>query len=126
MTDLKLDAPVVTAGSTVLVRAVLHNFGNARSEGVRVRLTADNRLGPEDTVNLPPGEDVPVVFRQQFAAPGDHLVEVAIDDDPLARDNERYMVVPVRESLNVLLVNGHYRSEPYEAETDYLAQALHR
>jgi len=124
VTDLKLDAPVVTSGSVVLVRAVLHNFGATPSEGVRVRLTADSRLGPEETVDLPPAEDVPVVFRQQFTGPGDHIVEVAIDEDPLALDNHRWMVVPVRESLNVLLVDGQYRSEPYEAETDYLAQAL--
>ncbi|MGO9470052.1 MAG: BatA domain-containing protein [Isosphaeraceae bacterium] len=124
VTDLKLDAPVVTTGSMVTVRAVLHNYGAARSEGVRVRLTADNRLGPEETVDLPPAEDVPVVFRQQFTAPGDHFIEIAIDDDPLALDNHRWMVAPVRESVNVLLVDGHYRSEPYESETDYLAQAL--
>jgi hypothetical protein len=34
------------------------------------------------------------------------------------------MVVPVREALKVLLVDGHFKSEPYQAETDYLAQAL--
>jgi hypothetical protein len=124
VTDLKLDAPVVTVGSTLLVRAVVHNFGATRPEGVRVRVTADNRLGPEETIDVAPGEDVPVVFRQQFPTAGDHLVQVAIDDDPLAQDNARFMVVPVRESLNVLLIDGQYRSEPYEAETDYLAQAL--
>ena len=32
--------------------------------------------------------------------------------------------MPVRESLNVLLVDGHFKSEPFQAETDYLAQAL--
>ena len=32
--------------------------------------------------------------------------------------------MPVRESLSVLLVDGHFKSEPYQAETDYLAQAL--
>ena len=51
------------------------------------------------------------------------MVEVSIDDDPLATDNHRWLVVPVRESLNVLLVDGHSKSEPYQAETDYLAQA---
>ena len=34
------------------------------------------------------------------------------------------LVVPVRESLNVLLVDGQFKSEPFQAETDYLAQAL--
>ena len=47
-----------------------------------------------------------------------------MDNDPLALDDHRWLVVPVRESLNVLLVDGHFKSEPFQAETDYLAQAL--
>jgi hypothetical protein len=124
VTALGLEAPVVTVGSTVLVRAVLHNFGASRSNSVAARLTADSRLQPEESFDLPPGEEVPAVFRQQFNTPGDHLVEVSIDDDPLAEDNRRWLVVPVVESLSVLLVDGQYKSEPYQAETDYLAQAL--
>ena len=103
---------------------MVRNFGAVRADGVRVRLTVDGRLGPEQSVDLPPGEDLPVVFRQQFSTPGDHVVELSIDDDPLTLDNRRWLVVPVRESLNVLLVDGHFKSEPYQAETDYLAQAL--
>jgi von Willebrand factor type A domain/Aerotolerance regulator N-terminal len=124
VTDLKLDVPVVTVGSSVLIRASLRNFGGARADGVRARVTADGVLGLEEPFDLPPGEDVPAVFRQQFATPGDHLIEVFIDDDPLERDNHRWLVVPVRESLSILLVDGHFKSEPYQAETDYLAQAL--
>ena len=124
VTDLKLESPVVTVGSHVLVRAVLRNFGTNRADQVRVRLTADGLLGPQEIVDLPPGEDVPVVFPQQFTTAGDHQVEVSIDEDPLALDNKRWLVVPVRESIKVLLVDGHFKSEPYQAETDYLAQAL--
>jgi hypothetical protein len=124
VTALGLAAPVVTVGATVLVRAALHNFGSAMTDGVPARLTVDGRLGPEESVDLPPGEDVPVVFRQQFTTPGDHVVEVSIDNDPLALDNRRWLVVPVRESLSVLLVDGHYKAEPFQAETDYLAEAL--
>jgi hypothetical protein len=124
VTDLKLDVPVVTIGEPVLIRANLRNFGSKRADGIRARVTTDGILGLEEPFDLPPGEDVPAVFRQQFTTPGDHLVEVFIDDDPLERDNHRWLVVPVRESLNVLLVDGHFKSEPYQAETDYLAQAL--
>ncbi len=124
VTDLKLDAPVVTVGSRVLVSGVLRNFGGTPADGVRARLTVDNRLGPEAPEDLPPGEDHPVVFPLQFPSPGDHVVELTVDDDPLLLDNKRWLVVPVRESLNVLLVDGHFKSEPYQAETDYLAQAL--
>jgi von Willebrand factor type A domain/Aerotolerance regulator N-terminal len=124
VTELRLEEPVVTVGTPVLVRATVHNFGAATGEGVRVRLVADSHLGPEEAHDLPSGEDVAVVFRQQFSSPGDHLIEVNIDDDPLVLDNKRWLVVPVRESLNVLLVDGYYKAEPYQAETDYLAEAL--
>jgi von Willebrand factor type A domain/Aerotolerance regulator N-terminal len=124
ITDLRLNVPVVTVGADVLIQADLRNFGTARAEGVRARATADGMLGLEEPFDLPPGEDVKAVFRQQFSTQGDHLIEVFIDDDPLTLDNHRWLVVPVRESLNVLLVDGYFKSEPYQAETDYLAQAL--
>ena len=124
VTELRLEVPIVTVGTTALIRATIRNFGATRADGVRARVTADGRLGPEEPVDLVQNENVPIVFRQQFSTPGDHVVEVSIDDDPLERDNRRWLVVPVRESLNVLLVDGHFKSQPYQAETDYLAQAL--
>jgi hypothetical protein len=125
VTDLRLDMPVVTVGSSVLIRGVVHNFGGNEVAGIRPRLTIDGRVGPAaPPADLAPGEDLPVVFPQQFSAPGDYLVELILDDDALPLDNRRWLVVPVRESLNVLLVDGHFKPEPYQAETDYLAQAL--
>ncbi len=124
VTDLKVDVPVVTLGVPILIRATLRNFGTGRADGVRARVTADGILGLAEPFDLPAGQDVQALFRQQFNTAGDHLIEVFIDDDPLERDNHRWLVVPVRESLNVLLVDGHFKSEPYQAETDYLAQAL--
>jgi von Willebrand factor type A domain/Aerotolerance regulator N-terminal len=124
VTGLSLASPVVTVGTSVVLRTVVHNFGGSRADGVTVRLTADGRLGPEEVLDLPPAEDVPAVFRQQFTTPGDHVIEVSIADDPLNLDNRRFLVVRVREELKVLLVDGHFKSEPYQAETDYLAQAL--
>ena len=46
------------------------------------------------------------------------MVEVRIDDDPLPLDNHRWLAVPVREFLNVLLVDGDFKPEPFQAETD--------
>ncbi len=124
VTGLALASPVVTVGANVVLRAVVHNFGATRADGVAVRLTADDRLGPEEVLDLPAAEDVPTVFQQQFMTPGDHVIEVSITDDPLILDNRRWLVVRVREQLKVLLVDGHFKSEPYQAETDFLAEAL--
>jgi hypothetical protein len=125
VTDLRLNVPVVTVGSSVLLRGVVHNFGDKQADGVRARLIVDGRLGPSSPPgDLAPGEDLPVVFPQEFSAPGDHVVEFVLDEDALSLDDRHWLVVPVRESLNILLVDGHYKPEPYQAETDYLAQAL--
>src|SRR5262249_33712792 len=125
VTSLRLDTPIVTMGTPVLPTAVVRNFGPNKVEGSHVRLIVDGRIGPEQTVDLPVGEDVSIVFdRIAFNSPGDHAIEVRIDDDPLKLDNHRWQAVPVREFLNVLLVDGHFKSEPFQAETDYLAAAL--
>ncbi len=122
--DLRLGSPVVTVNSPVLVRAVVRNYGPVRKDNVGVRLVIDDALGPVERVDLPVGEDQPVVFNHTFASPGDHLVEVQLDPDPLPLDDRRRIAVPVREQLNVLLVDGHFKTEAFQAETDYLAQAL--
>lgn len=124
VTSLSVNTPIVTTGTPVLVRAVLRNHGPSKSDGLTVRLIVDGRFGPEETVDLPVGEDTPVVFNQTFSTPGDHLVEVTLDNDALKLDDRRWLSVPVREQVQVLLVDGHFKSEPYQAETDYLAQAL--
>jgi hypothetical protein len=124
VTDLKLNSPVVTVGTPALVRAVIHNYGPSRKDGVNVGLIVDGALGPERTVDLPVDEDQPVVFYHTFTTPGDHLIEVQIAGDPLKIDDRRRLAVPVREHVNVLLVDGHFKTEPFQAETDYLASAL--
>ena len=125
VTELRLRDPIITVDHSTIVRALIHNYGPNRVEGLRVRLMIDGRLGPEHSpLNLEVGEDQPAVFNVTFSTPGDHLVEVQIDDDPLKLDNRRWLAVPVHEHLNVLLVDGHFKPEPFQAETDYLAQAL--
>jgi hypothetical protein len=88
-------------------------------------LLIDGKIGPElPPVDLPVGNDVPVVFKPTFTTAGDHILELKIDDDPLPVDNRRSLAIPVKEALKVLLVDGHFKSEAFESETDYLAQAL--
>ncbi|MDG3005537.1 BatA domain-containing protein [Paludisphaera mucosa] len=121
---LSASPPVVTPGTTVVVTALVRNFGPSPFQGVRVRLTTDGRVGPEQVVDLPVGEDVPVVFNQQFPAPGDRVVEASIDEDSLPPDDRRLLVATVREAVRVLLVDGDFKTEAFQAETDFLAQAL--
>ena len=105
--------------------ATVHNFGPKTAYDVKARLLIDGQVGPEQSVpELAVGADTTFAFLPGFASAGDHLVEVRIDDDPLPLDNRRRLSIPVREALNVLLVDGHPQSESFQSETDYLAQAL--
>jgi hypothetical protein len=124
VTDVRIASPIVTLGASPAIQVAVRNFGPNKVSGGRVRLLIDGQMGPELPVDMAVGEEVPVVFTHTFGAPGDHLVEVQIDDDPLKLDNHRWMVVPVREFLRVLLVDGDPKTQVFQAETDYLSQAL--
>lgn len=124
VTDLRTDAAVATAATPGLVRATVRNFGPGRRDGLGVRLVVDGNLGPSESVDLAAGEDRSLGFAPAYAGTGDHLVEVRIDDDALKPDDRRWLSVPVRDQVSVLLVDGHYKSEPFQSETDYLAVAL--
>jgi len=124
--DLRLDAPLVTAGGPApRVIATVKNFAAATAYDVKARLSIDGQVGPDQSVpEIKAGEEGTFAFLPGFSSAGDHLVEVRIDDDALPTDNTRRLVVPVRDALNVLLVDGSPKSEPFAGETDYLVQAL--
>ncbi len=125
ITDLSLDAPVVTVGGPPpIVTATVKNFGRSQAPGVPVQLIVDGNLVEKQFADLAPGEERAISFATGFSAAGDHLIEVMIDDDPLKIDNHRWLALPVRDRLRVLLIDGDRKPEAFEAETDYLAQAL--
>jgi hypothetical protein len=125
--DLTLSSPIVTPSMnpTPVITATIREFGREAPDGSRVQLLVDGQVGPERIVFPRRGEDATAVFLYDFASPGDHVIEALIGDDPLKIDNHRWLAVPVRESLRVLLVDGDPKSDqPFHAETDFLAVAL--
>jgi hypothetical protein len=121
---LSLTSPVVTVGVPTNIRVQVRNFGPEPKPATRVQLVIDGQLGPEQTVDLSVSEPVTINFTQIFRSEGDHVVEAVIDEDPLGVDDRRRLVIPVKEKIRVLLVDGDLNPEPFQAETDYLAQAL--
>jgi hypothetical protein len=147
VTNLYLGEPLALVGSLNSVTAVLHNFGTAEREQVKVNLLV-GRARPEPEEGKPAGEpfslkvlqqelvavpagttgnpqtDVSVTFPITFTAPGEYVVQVKTDSDALDLDNVRSLVVTVRESVPVLLVNGKPAAEPDDQATHHLAVAL--
>jgi hypothetical protein len=74
-------------------------------------------LLPEETKQLEP-------LRYTFHEKGPHRVIARLKSDALQLDNERALVVDVREAVDVLLVDGEPKTEKWESETDFLQLAL--
>jgi hypothetical protein len=144
VTNLVLADPLVLSHSLNAATATIHNFGSTAREQVRVDLLVgrgrpseeEAKTGSPDVepfalhvqqqqlLNIPAGAAVPVTFPLEFAAPGEYVVQVQIEDDALPLDNRRSLAVTVRDSVSVLLVNGKPAAEHDEQAAHHVAVAL--
>ena len=128
--DLALADPIATTGHDTLFQAVLHNFGDTRTD-VPVRAVVRKAgADAEEAMDLPPvrelkgGEEVRVTFKYKFPDPGDYVVRFETDHDGLESDDARRVVVTVKDEVPVLLVNGKPAGEAYDQAAQYVSTAL--
>lgn len=141
VTNLALGDALVIAGGRTTVSATIHNYGTADRHGVLVeflvarvgdtpdRGKADGGVNMQpvrpETIDLPAGgTGQTVTFAHSFTEPGEYVVQVRVEPDALEQDNTRSLVVRVRETVPVLLVNGRPEPEPTRQATYHLARAL--
>ena len=55
---------------------------------------------------IQPGETVTRQFQTIFGLPGNHVIELSISDDSLMVDNRRWCSIKIKQSQQVLLVDG--------------------
>jgi hypothetical protein len=77
-----------------------------------------------DIIAVAPGEPRSIDFGYKFPSPGTYVVQVKLDADPLELDNVRSMVLTVKDTIPVLLVNGKPTPDRFERATEYLKLAL--
>ena len=113
------------AGVPLMVNAMVKNFGpdTARNVQLKVRTNfydpeLEQTASPEQlrpkvdelpTVlinEIEPGQTVTRSVQVLFPKPGRHVVEAALQDDPVAVDNRRWCVMDFPEGEPVLLVDG--------------------
>ena len=85
------------------LEAVVHNFGRQSKSRQAVELWIDGRRMEQKFVEVPPGGEVAAAFAYRFETPGDHAVEVRAPGDALEVDNVRYLSLPVRQAIRVLV-----------------------
>lgn len=122
--DLVAEESFAAVGRPVTLQATLRNYGSDAVPGQLAELYVDGRVAETRKIDLPAGGPVRADFRYTFQTAGDHDVELRLAADKLPIDNRRYLSVPVREELKVLLVNGRSSGKPAETATWYLEKSL--
>ncbi len=124
VTSVRTAASYAPLGRSVTVQAELKNFGRQNRDRQTVELLVDGRRVDSRQVDLPAGRPASASFSYRFEAPGDHALEVRAEGDHLTIDNRRWLALPVKQSIRVLLVNGRPSGERFEGATGYLEFAL--
>tara|TARA_R110002072_G_scaffold927_1_gene7409 strand:- start:77832 stop:80204 length:2373 start_codon:yes stop_codon:yes gene_type:complete len=124
VTSLEMESGTAATDQPVTFRSAVRNFGESTLRGQVIELLVDGRLVDTKRIDLPPGVDIPVNWSHTFRAAGEVRVEVHLQDDALPVDNRRWLAVPVRDELSVLLVDGTPSGRARDSATFYVALAL--
>ena len=123
VTGLRTEDRFVLSGRPVRTSATIKNFSSTAAAGQLIELVIDGRLADTKRIDLPAGQDAVVDFAPNFSA-GEHRLEVRLTPDALPVDDARRLAIPVRNELQVLLINGKPSGEPMGNSTDFLKLAL--
>lgn len=127
LTRLAPVEPVVGQGLACHIECSVKNWSATDANDLTVEYFVDGAAAPQKVVSLsvPAGEErAPEALRYVFKEAGSHRVEVQVKSDALVLDNRRHVVVDVRRSVRVLLVDGEPSREEWQGETSFLYQAL--
>jgi hypothetical protein len=134
VTMLTLADPLITTNTTATFQAQIKNYGTQPKDKLNVRLLVGRwqagskepelRLAQTEVRELRPGEEQAVHFSHRFTSPGTFIVQVAIDGDDLPLDDSRTVIVTVKDSVPVLLVNGKPAIDRFDQAAEYVTIAL--
>lgn len=89
-----------------------------------VDLFVDGQKVTRRQVVVPPDRVAITAFEHRFNSPGEHTITARCDNDLYARNNQRSMVVRVRDRIKVLLIDGRAGTDPAMSAGGFLQAAL--
>lgn len=116
--------PFVTTARPARFKASLRNFSPERVTGRLLEFLVDDKLVEQRAVDLNAGSEAVENFSIPLAYSGERRVMVRLQKDALPVDDQRWLVVPVKERIRVLCVNGGNSGRLAGKATDYLELAL--
>ncbi len=114
----------ILAGAESRWEAVIRNASSHLFSGAKATLRMDDRPTELVLPEIAPGQSSKVPLSVRFPSSGMHDLSLQIPEDPLPGDNQRWVAVPVKDSLLIRLVDGEPSAEPFGSEVDYLAAPL--
>ncbi|MBV9122397.1 MAG: VWA domain-containing protein, partial [Planctomycetes bacterium] len=136
VTNLVLDAPLATTGTDTAFTATVHNYGKTTRQQVRMdflvgkaRASANDlpfepRVEGQKVFTVTPDQSEAVTFQYKFKTAGEYAVQVRLENDSLDLDDVRSIVLAVKDSVPVMLVNGKPDPDPLNQATEWLHLAL--
>jgi hypothetical protein len=122
--DARLSEPFVLVGRRISVTASVRDFGRPTLSGRKLELYVDGKLADQRTIELNSSGDLAERLTAVFSSGGEHHIEVRLPGTDLAQDNHRWIAVPVRDRIKVLIVGGRRTTRSGIPATDFLRLAL--
>ena len=116
--DLQQLQPATSTGVPATWEAVIENFSERPVASLDADWIVDGQVVQHESLSLPGHQTRSLQLEQTFIVPGPHHVELSLSDDGLEVDNHRWQVSQVKETIQVLCVEGR------PGETELLELAL--
>lgn len=114
----------ITTGSLAAFSATITNFGDDDLRGLNGSFLLDGKVAENRTVDVRARGRATVELSRSFRDPGFHTISFRLDSDNLPVDDERFLSFEVRESIDVLLVDGAWDFDPFERPTGAIGMML--
>ena len=128
LTKMTYPAGVPHTRSRLPVSVFAENTGRAPLKNLTVTLEVDGNAQEKESAtieSLEPGQSVSLTLTARLEAAGDRLLTARVFPDSLAADNRLDLLVPVRDTFRVLLVDGAPDArDPRSSAGHYVRNAL--
>ncbi|MEX1095549.1 MAG: BatA domain-containing protein [Planctomycetales bacterium] len=122
--DFEADEPFAATGRPISLGVTVRNFGSAVAASRKLELYADGRLLDSREVQVEPESERREDFTHTFLLGGEHRLEARLTEDALPADDRRWLALPVKEEIHVLLVSGKRTGRSLEDATSHVRLAL--
>jgi hypothetical protein len=128
VTDITYPGGIPHTGSRLPVTVLLKNTGKNPVRNLSVTLDVDDKQQDKESGSvevIEPGQTFPVTLTAKLDEAGPRLLTARVQGDDLPGDNTLDRLIPVREMIRVLIVDGTYDVlDPKQSGSHFLRNAL--